>query len=133
MCQNNPTKRGIQIIYRIYYLKFLIYSQVVHISNGRGINYASRIHKKETCGEIFLGGGRHRSITCHGNTRLFLGLVAFIPFEALITQYLKFEPENYLVFSRLVVMVTGMCVNHWIGLMDGIAYHFHLISVQLLS
>ena len=36
-------------------------------------------------------------------------------------------------FFCLIVMVTGMCVNHWIGLMDGIAYHFHLISVQLLS
>ena len=36
-------------------------------------------------------------------------------------------------FSRLVVKVIGMGMNHWIGLMDGIAYHFHLISVQLLS
>ena len=43
MCQNSPMKRGIEIIY----------SQVVHVSNGRGISFASRIHKKETCGEIF--------------------------------------------------------------------------------
>ena len=62
----------------------------------------------------------------HGNARLFLGLVAFIRFEALITQYLKFGPKNYLVFARLVVMVIGMCVNHWIGLMDGIAYKITL-------
>ena len=46
--------------------------------------------------------------------------MAFIRFEALITEYLKFGPENSLVFARLAVMVTGMCVNHWIGLMDGI-------------
>jgi len=63
---NSATKRGIETIYRIYYLKCAIYSPVVHVSNGRGINYASRIHKKETCGEIFLGGGRHRSFTCMG-------------------------------------------------------------------
>ena len=61
------------------------------------------------------------------------GTRAFIRFEVLITQCLKFGPENSLVFARLTVMVSGMCVNHWIGLMDGIAYHFHLISVQLLS
>ena len=36
----------------------------------------------------------------HGNARLFLGLVAFIQFQALITQYLKFGQENYLVFAR---------------------------------
>ena len=57
----------------------------------------------------------------HGNARLFLGLMAFIQFEALITQYLKFGPENSLVFARLAVMVTGMGVNRWIGLMDGIS------------
>ena len=66
MCQNIPTKRGIEIIYNIYYSKCSIYSQVVHVSNGRGINYVSRIHKKETCGEIFLGDGRHRLFTCMG-------------------------------------------------------------------
>ena len=43
------------------------------------------------------------------------------------------NPVFEIFFARLVVMVTGMCVNHWIGLMDGIAYHFHLISMQLLS
>ena len=69
----------------------------------------------------------------HGNERLYLGLVAFIWFEALKTQYLKFGPENLLVFSLLVVMVTGMCVNHWIGLMEGIAYHLHFICMQFLS
>ena len=34
----------------------------------------------------------------HGNARLFPGLVAFIRFEALMTQYLKFGPKNSLVF-----------------------------------
>ena len=53
MCQNVPTKKGIKIIYSIYILKCSIYSQVVHAGNGRGISYASRIHKKETHGEIF--------------------------------------------------------------------------------
>ena len=43
----------------------------------------------------------------------------------------EFGPENLLAFS-LVVMVIGMGVNHWIGLMDGITYHLHLINVQLL-
>ena len=51
--KNSPTKRGIEIIYSIYYSKCSIYSQVVHVSNGRGISYTSRIHKKETCGDIF--------------------------------------------------------------------------------
>ena len=50
----------------------------------------------------------------HGNARLFPGLVAFIRFEVLITKYLNFGPENSLVFSCLAVMVTRMCVNHWI-------------------
>ena len=66
MCQNIPMKKGIKIIYSIYYLKCSIDCKVVHVSNGRGINYASRIRKEETCGEIFLGGGRNRSFTCMG-------------------------------------------------------------------
>ena len=47
--------------------------------------------------------------------------MAFIRFEALITQYLKFGPENSLVFARLIVMVTGMCVNHWVDGWDRIS------------
>ena len=133
MCQNIPTKRGIEIIYNIYYSKCSIYSQVVHVSNGRGISYVSRIHKKETRGDIFLGGGRHRLFTCMGMQDCSWVLVVFIRFKVLITQYLRFGPENSLVFVRLVVMVTRMCVNHWIGLMDGIAYQFNLMNMQLLS
>ena len=61
----------------------------------------------------------------HGNARLFLALMAFIQFEVLITQYLKFGPENSLVFARLVVMVTGMCESlDWV---DG----WDLISLPL--
>ena len=58
----------------------------------------------------------------HGNARLFLGLMAFIWFEALITQYLKFGPKNSLVFSRLVVMVTGVCESlDWVDGWDRIS------------
>ena len=65
MCQNSPMKRGIEIIYNIYYSKCSIYSQVVHVSNGEesamGVESIRKRH-----GEIFLGGGRHRSFTCMG-------------------------------------------------------------------
>ncbi len=53
MFQNSATKTGTENIYRIYYLKCSIYSPVVHVGNGRGISYESRIHKKETSGEFF--------------------------------------------------------------------------------
>ena len=57
----------------------------------------------------FFGRWQTQIVHMHGNARLFLGLVAFIRFEALITQYLKFGLEDSLVFAGLVVMVTG-CV-----------------------
>ena len=132
MCQNNPTQRGIEIIYNIFYSKCSIYSQVVHVSNGRGISYVSRIHKKETCGDYFwevVDIDRSHAWEC--NT--VLGTRGFHSVRSSDNPVFEIWTRKSLVFARLAVMVTGMCVNHWIGLMDGIAYHFHLISVQLLS
>ena len=48
----------------------------------------------------------------HGNARLFLGLVAFIRFEALITQYLKFGPENSV---KIRLFFPPCCDGDWDG------------------
>ena len=132
MCQNSPTKRGIEIIYNIYYLKCSIYSQVVHVSNGRGITYSSRIHKKETCGEFFwevVDIDRSHAWEC----KTISGTLGFHSVRSSDNPVFEIWTRNLACFFPPCCDVTGMGVNHWIGLMDGISYHFHLINVQLLS
>ena len=132
MCQNSAMKRGIETIYRIYYSKCATIVQwctsVLGEESAMQVESTRKRHVERFFWEV-VDIDRSHAWEC----KTFPGTRGFHWFEVLITQYLKFGPENWLVFSCLVVMETRMGVNHWIRLMDGIAYHFHLIHRKLLS
>jgi hypothetical protein len=64
VCQNNPTKGGVEVIYKFPYLICKIYSRKMYLYNGKGNESESIINKENTHLEIFLGGGQGRWITC---------------------------------------------------------------------